>query len=220
MVATTSQFIGHGTYSITDAAKIVHAPYNTVRGWLNPERGVIPRKFGRDQQLISFIELMELHFIKMFMDEGVSPKAIHAAARQAAKQFKTDYPFAVKRFDTDGRTIFATLVKEEDGQEMIEDLRKGQFVFKTIMRPFFRKLDYNRSDIARYWPQTKRGRVVLDPARQFGQPIDHATGIPTRTLFEAVNAGKGQSIKKVANWFGVPESAVRAAVKFEKSLLT
>jgi len=219
MVAAGTRYIGQGTYSIVDAAKIVRAPYNTVRGWLNPKQGVIRRKFESSKQLISFIELMELHFIKMFMDAGVSPKVIHAAARQAAKQFDTDYPFAVKRFDTDGRTIFATLARAEDGKEMIEDLRRGQLVFKTIMRPFFKKLDYNRSDIARYWPMTRRGRVVLDPTRQFGQPIDDASGIPTKALFEATKAGKGQSVKQVANWFGVPESAVRSAVKFEKSLL-
>jgi hypothetical protein len=131
MALASDSYIGKGAYSIADAARIVHAPYTTVRGWLH---GVGPRRFPHDIQIVSFVELMEIHFIKMFMDEGVAPRTIHAAARTAAKLFETDYPFAVKRFDTDGRDIFATLAKQDGGAEMIEDLRKSQFVFKTIMR--------------------------------------------------------------------------------------
>jgi uncharacterized protein (DUF433 family) len=218
MAVATSKYIGKGTYSIVEAAKLAGASYNTVRGWLNPRTGVVPRKFAPERQVISFAELMEIHFIKMFMDQGVHPRAIHAASREASKRFKTEYPFAVKRFDTDGKAIFATLVSKESGGEMIEDLTKGQYVFKTILRPFFKKLDYNRSDISRYWPLGKRGRVSLDPEREFGQPIDTETGVPTKVLFQAVKANKGQTIKQIADWFEVPDAAVRAAVKFEKSL--
>jgi uncharacterized protein (DUF433 family) len=161
---------------------------------------------------------MELHFIKLFEEQGVSFQTIRKAARTAAKRFETNYPFAVKRFDTDGRTIFATLVKEETREELTEDLRHGQYVFTKIMRPFFRKLDYGTSEISRYWPLNKRGRVVLDPNRGFGRPIDALTGIPTKTLFQAVRADGSHSVKKVAKWFDVPEAAVRAAVRFEQSL--
>jgi uncharacterized protein (DUF433 family) len=215
----TSEYIGKGAYTIVDAAKIVRAPYTTVRGWLNPNTGIVPRKFDADEQVISFAELMELHFIKMFMAEGVNPKVIHAAAKAAAAKFKTEYPFTVKRFDTDGKDIFATLAKKDGGKEMIEDLKRGQLVFKTILKPFFKKLDYTRSEISRYWPLGKRGRVLLDPTRHFGQPLDNETGVPTRTLFQATKAGKGQSVNEVAKWFNVPVATVRAAVKFEKSLL-
>ena len=218
MVAAT-QYLGKGTYTLVEAARIVRAPYTTVRGWLNPKTGIVARKFDATQQVISFAELMEIHFIKMFLQEGVNPRAIHAAAKAAAAKFGTDYPFTVKRFDTDGKAIFATLAKQDDGAEMIEDLMRGQLVFKTIMRPFFRKLDYNRSEIARYWPMGKRGRVLLDPSRHFGQPLDHDSGVTTRAIFQATKAGGGQSVKDVAKWLGIPDAAVRAAVKFEKSLL-
>ena len=218
MVATATNYLGRGAYSVADAARIVGRHYNTIRRWLSPEGGIIKRAYDPTLQTISFSELMELHFIAMFEKEGVSFQTIRRAAAAAAKRYETDYPFTVKRFDTDGRTIFATLAREADKKEVVEDLKKGQYVFSNIMRPFFRKLDYGKSDISRYWPMTKRGRVVLDPSRRFGQPIDEKTGIPTKTLFNAVQAGGGQTTKEVARWFGVPEAAVTAAVKFEKSL--
>lgn len=217
--ANNDSVLGKGAYSVADAARIVGANYHTLRGWMNPEHGIIPRRFDPETGLVSFTELMEMHFVKMFMDAGVHPRIIHAASRAAARKYKTDYPFTVKRFDTDGRTIFATLADSATGKEMVEDLRKGQLVFTNIVRPFFKKLDFHRSDVSRYWPLGKRSRILLDPTRRFGAPIDNETGIPTHTLYEATKAGGGQTIKYVANWFGVPESAVRAAVKFEKSLI-
>lgn len=218
MVDTVESHLGIGVYSVRDAARILGAHHNTVRRWLEPSDALVPRTFEPADHSISFLELMEIHFIKMFRDAGVSLRAIRKASRAAARRFHTDYPFAVKRFDTDGRTIFATLVREEDDEELVEDLRRGQYVFTHIMRPFFRKLDYDSAEISRYWPLRKRGRVVLDPKRQQGRPIDSRSGVPTRALFQAVTAGNGQPVKTVADWFHVPEAAVRSAVTFERSL--
>jgi len=162
---------------------------------------------------------MELHFIKMFRDEGVSLQAIRKASQKATALFGTKYPFSFKRFDTDGRTIFATLITENPGGVLVEDLQKGQYVFGTVMRPFFRKLEYKGTDnsVAQFWPRGKKGRIVLDPHRKFGKPIDSDTGIPTRVIVEALAAGKGQKPKAVAEWLGIPIAAVNAAVEFEKS---
>lgn len=218
MISASETHLGMGLYSVGDAARIVRAPYNNVRRWLDPQTGIISRQFDPSEHTVSFTELMELHFIKLFRDQGVTLQAIRKAARAASARFDTDYPFAVKRFDTDGKTIFATLAKECDNQEIIEDLARGQYVFTTIIRPFFKKLDYDSAEVSRYWPLTKKNRVVLDPLRQFGRPIDAETGVPTSALYNALRAGGGQSVGEVAKWFDVPESAVRAAAEFERSL--
>lgn len=218
MVGRSNQLLDTGAYRIAEAARLLETHHAKVRRWLREGSHLVHRTFDPAEQIISFRELMELYFIKMFRDEGVSLQAIRKASQAASQRFATDYPFAVKRFDTDGRTIFATLVKHEGDDELVEDLRRGQYVFTKIVRPFFKKLDYDNVDIARFWPQNKSGRVVLDPKRQFGRPIDHETGVPTRTLYAAVCAGRGQSDKQVASWFNVPIAAVRKAVEFEKSL--
>lgn len=222
-MVSAAGYLGRGAYSVADAARIVGRHYNTVRRWLSPDDGIVVRAYDPEVHTISFAELMELHFINMFESKGVSFQTIRKAAKVASTQFHTNYPFTVKRFDTDGKTIFATLADEAEKSKrkrvLIQDLKTSQYVFGSIMKPFFRKLDYGKSDsISRFWPLNKRGRIVLDPSRGFGQPIDDQTGVPTKTLFEALNAGKGQTIKEVARWFDVPESAVKAAAKFEKSL--
>ena len=146
-------------------------------------------------------------------------QVIRSAAEEAARRFDTPYPFAVQRFDTDGQRIFATLQVEPMEERVVFEMGKGQLVFDTVVRPFFRKLEYQEGgDALRYWPMDREGRIVLDPQRSFGKPIDAETGVPTRVLYDAVLAGDGQPPELVARWFGVPIEAVEAAVAFEQSL--
>ena len=224
-MAVPGEFIGCGIYSVSQAARLLKVPQNVLRYWIgegHDAASVIHRQFC-DEHLLTFAELMELHFIKMFRDQEVSFQAIRKAASAASVKFGAQYPFTVKRFDTDGKTIFATLQSKETDKELVEDLKNGQLVFTSFIRPFFKKLDYGPSnDIGLYWPLRKSkgssGRIVLDPTRRFGQPIDSETGVPTDVLAKAVTAGGGQDVQEVANWFGVPLEAVKAAVLFEKSL--
>jgi uncharacterized protein (DUF433 family)/DNA-binding transcriptional MerR regulator len=208
--------LGVGLYSVPDAARLIKVSSQQVRRWIDPQDGLIQRVLSPDEQTITFLELMELHFVKMFREAGVSLQTVRRAATTAARHFECAYPFTIHRFDSDGRTIFATLIKAEKKRKLIEDLQHGQYVFETIVRPFFKKLEYHQDDPVRFWPMGHSHRVVLDPRRQFGKPIDAASGVPTRALFRAVIAGDDPST--VATWFNVSAAAVAAAVKFEESL--
>ncbi len=211
--------LGVGLYSLGEAARIVGADRSKVRRWLRPEDQLVPRVLDPRERTVTFVELMELHFIQMFRAAGVSLQTIRRVSQTAANRFETNYPFSVKRFDTDGRTVFATLLKEHESELIVEDLRCGQYVFDQVMRPFFKKLDYHGVDeVARYWPLEKKSRVVLDPDRKFGKPIDAETGVQTRALYDATVAGEGQDYAEVAKWFDVPLAAVESAVAFEHSL--
>lgn len=208
--------LGVGLYSIPEAARLAKIHVQQVRRWIRPTEGLIPGVFLPEDQAITFLELMELHFIKMFRDQGVSLQTIRRAASTAAKKFKTPLPFTVHHFDTDGHTIFATLIDKEKETSHVEDLKHGQYVFDEIIRPFFKKLEYGQNELLRFWPLTPTGHIVLDPERRFGKPIDAKTGVPTEALFHAVEAG--EDVRTVADWFNVSVAAVTAAVEFEKSL--
>jgi uncharacterized protein (DUF433 family) len=210
-----------GLYSIADAAWLLGTSQTQLRYWAGERGGyeaVVKRRFP-DEHLLTFAELMELHFVKIFRDHGVSLQAIRKAAAAACRKFKAEYPFTVRQFNTDGKTIFATLRDSETNKEITEDLQKGQLVFTQIIRPFFKKIDYGpTSEAERFWPLKKGGRVVLDPTRRFGQPIDSETGVPIQTILSALRAGDGQDAIEVATWFDIPLEAVKAAVRFDRSL--
>ena len=208
--------LGVGLYSVPEAARLLRVHPQRLRRWIDPETGLIRRVFSSDETVVTFVELMELHFVQMFKEAGVSLQTIRRAARMAARQFQCPHPFTIHRFDTDGRDIFATMLHSEKRKPLIEDLKHGQYVFNNIVKPFFKKLEYHKDDAIRFWPLNRTGRVVLDPKRHFGKPIDATTGVPTKALHLAVKAGDNPTT--VANWFDVPYAAVVAAVKFEESL--
>jgi len=227
---TPDAYLGIGLYSFPEAARIIGVKPSTLRRWAKEYRyasrgttylhqPVVPPHFGANESPLAFVELIELLFVKLFRAEGVSMPAIRTASQRATQLFGTPYPFAIQRFDTDGKYIFAMLGEESGNQGMVEDRTRGQFAFDTIVRDLFRKLDYRgNSDALRFWPLEHNGRVVVDTERGFGKPIDAETGVPTEALFDAVTAGRGQSHADVAAWFGVPIAAVEAATTYERML--
>lgn len=224
-----TRYLGVGLYSYAEAARIIGVAPSTLRSWVREyyyevegrryHRAPIIRRHFPDQPILTFLELIELLFVKLFREHGVSMRAIRLASHRAAEMFETDYPFAVRRFDTDGRRIFATLKDVAEDGTLIQDLSRGQLAFETIVRPFFRKLEYEGNMAAlTFWPRERGGRVVLDPRRNFGHPIDAETGIPTRVLYDAFVSDAGHSVEAVADWYEVPVAAVEAAVSYETSL--
>jgi hypothetical protein len=220
-VARIPSHLGVGLYSFPEAARLLKIRTSRLRRWVRGPDCFLPQELDPKEDTLTFRDFIEIHFVLMYLDEGVRLTVIKKAAAAAAKKYSTNYPFSVRRFDTDGKTIFATLISDRTNRRHVEDLNKGQFFFERIMRPFFRKLEYNDADqLVRYWPVGKRGRVLLDPARKFGKPIDAETGVPTHVIFRALQAGDGQSPTDVARWLGIPLAAVTAARNFEQSLAT
>jgi len=225
-------YIGVGLYTLTDAARLLRVRPSTLRNWVNGytyrteertvhQRPVVFRRF--DEPLLTFHEFVELLFVKLFREEGVSMQAIRKAAAAASHLFDTPYPLAVKRFDTDGKLLFATLEEEAKGdsksERIVHELGKGQVMFDSVIRPFFRHLDYRGvAEAIRYWPAEGQRWIVLDPERAFGQPIDAETGVPTRVLYEAYLATQ-EDATKAARSFEVPLGAVEHSVRFECELL-
>jgi uncharacterized protein (DUF433 family)/DNA-binding transcriptional MerR regulator len=230
MQVQTSQ-LGIGFYSYAEAAQIIGIAPGKLRRWVrdydhyilparnNARRPLLVRRFASDDRVLSFLELIELLFIALFRREGLSLAAIREAAETASRWFSTDYPFAIKQFNTDGMFIFARLANESNSEEIMAELGKGQLAFPMVIEPFLKKLDYQANNLANaFWPLGREQRIVLDPERSFGKPIDAETGVPTNVLYKAVQAEGADSIERVARWYEVPVEAVRAAITFERSL--
>lgn len=182
-------------------------------------RPIISRQMaGAGPELITFLDLIELFFVAMFYDKGVSLTYIRKAAETAQREFDTDHPFAVQQFETDGSRIFVMLQAEPDSGSHTQELIDAQYVFDDQVRPFFKtKLDCDLEGVTRFWPLGKGRCVVLDPHRSFGKPLDVASGVPTRPLYQAHLAG--ETIGTIARWYEIPPETVECAVEYEQSLL-
>lgn len=228
--------LGRGTYSAVEGLRLLnfsrpgipsarHVSRNTLSRWLrgyeHGEDGYSgplwrPDYVNEDDQVeLSFRDLIELRFVKAFRDLGVGLKTIRDCYRRAVEEVRDDRPFSTQRFRTDGKTIFLDITEKDHDGRMI-DLKRRQQVFRSIIEPSLRDLEFDASAVARWFPLGMRHRaVVIDPRRSFGRPIVQR-GVPTEILAEAV-AVEG-SIDAVVVLYGVPKSEIRAALDFEHQL--
>jgi hypothetical protein len=101
---------------------------------------------------LSFRDLIELRFVKAFRDLGLSLPAIRECFARAVEEVKDERPFSTRKFKTDGKTIFLEITHRLKEGEMI-DLRKRQGVFRTIVEPSLRDLEFDAEVVARrIWP--------------------------------------------------------------------
>ncbi|MGY2179651.1 hypothetical protein [Pseudomonas agarici] len=168
-----------------------------------------------EEKLLGFHDLLEIRFVHAFRKHGVSLQAIRSASRQAREIFVQRYPFTCKRFQTDGRSIFAT-VFDETGDEAILDLAKRQDAFRQVIGPsLYEGIDYTGEGTAQRWYPIKRSKaIVLDPNRNFGKPVLSSTGVDTASIYHAYLV-EGQNTKRVSMIFEISTAAVDAAVNFE-----
>lgn len=223
--------IGVGLYTFQEASKLTKASPQELRRWL---KGHTYNAHNSDKRLnsaplwktelaqlefegVSFHDLLEVRFVQAFRKYGVSLQTIRLASQQARELFNHPYPFTCKRFETDGRTIFAAAL-EETGETQLLDLSKKQFAFAKIIEPsLYRGIEFGRNALAsRWYPITRSKAIVLDPSIAFGKPVVTHGYIRTSILYDAVKVEKNKQF--VAKLYEVPVSAVEAAIRFEEQL--
>ncbi|VTU26318.1 hypothetical protein SRS16CHR_03834 [Variovorax sp. SRS16] len=231
MVATTEpELLNVGIYSLPQAARLIDSDLRAVRRWM---RGYGYRRgeaFKQSpplwktqlasaeftQPAIGFRDLLELRFVRAFVNAGVSLHVVKATIEAARALWHADYPLTTRRFLTDGKDIFESAVTDS-GEETLTDLRRHQVVFTHIIKPsLYTGIDYT-GDIATAWHPPHAKGVILDPSRQFGQPIVVDVGVPTDTLYASYVA-EGRNRKAVARQFDIEPRHVDAAVRYEERL--
>jgi uncharacterized protein (DUF433 family) len=219
-----SNLIGIGLYTPAEASHLLSISAAKIVRWLKGHRiGERPYAplwrpqvdIGDGHIYLGFRDLMEMRVANAFISRGLSPQKVRRAIEIARSMLKEDRPLSTARFRTDGRTVFIQLKKEDGSDEMV-DLFLRQHVFREIIEPSLKNIDFTDGIPSRWWPRGKQARIVLDPQRAFGQPIEVDTGVPTAALAAAVEA-EG-SMEAAARIWSVPVAAIRHSVEFQKGL--
>jgi uncharacterized protein (DUF433 family) len=222
------ELIGLGLYTPAEAGRLLHIPSMKIVRWLRGHR-IGEREYAplwtsqvdlNDGRIyLGFRDLMETRIADKFIDYGVSPQRVRSAIQLARGFIGEDRPLSTDRFRTDGRDIFLRVVeKNEHGEERerLLNLFRRQYEFKQIIEPLLRTIDFDEKGApSQWWPMGRRGNVLVDPSRAFGQPIDSVTSVPTAIL---AAAGRQEGIENAARAFDVPQTSVRRAIEFEAAL--
>lgn len=165
---------------------------------------------------VSFRDLIELRFVKLFRDLGLSLQTIRLCFGVATEMAGDPRPFSTQTFRTDGRSIFLTIVNRLGGEDEIIDLKRRQGVFGSVVAPSFKDFEFDADMLARWYPLgIDRRSIVIDPARSFGRPVA-GYGVATAVLKDAI-AAEG-SVERVARLYDLPLRTVRDAELFESKL--
>ena len=220
-----------GIYSVSDAARLTGVQPRQIRGWLQgysqrkgkPVAGPVLRRQHalRDGELaLGFLDLLEVAFLGLIVQaaerQGRPPswKAIRAAAETARRVLGTDHPFAVRRIHTDGRGILFE-AQQATGDPALYDLVADNFaIYDVLADSFIASVEYEDDDPKQWTPDARFPRIVVDPRRAFGRPIEDSSGAPAEALFDAWRAEKGNAAK-VAAFFRTDVAGVEQAVRFQ-----
>jgi uncharacterized protein (DUF433 family)/DNA-binding transcriptional MerR regulator len=224
------ELFGVGSYTVLEAARLIGVAPRNISRWMkgysfkrkSVEHHVPPLwpsqwPLDEDHIEIGFRDLIELRFVKAFLDAGMGLLAVRNCLDYARQCVQDDRPFSTRRFQTDGNTIFLESVGQHPAESSeLLDLKRKQYVFKQVIERTFKDLDIEDDAVARWRPYKGKQSIVIDPQRSFGQPIAFAAGVPTVVLAQAVEA-EG-SVERVARLYEVAAAVVRDAVRFESTL--
>ncbi|WAC10580.1 DUF433 domain-containing protein [Dyadobacter pollutisoli] len=213
--------LGTGIYTIPDIAAILGLPQAKVRRWLheywNAQFGKFspsPFSDGSGRDLITnFYTLIEFFAFYQLREEGVSTQRIIKAHQVLEKALQTNYPFAKSDIFTDGiQVLFAGEVGE-----IIKADETLQLTIKEVFEPFCKKVDFNKNHFAeRFFPLGKEHKIIIDPKRQFGQPVIGGTNVLTETVFNLFRGG--ESIEVIVGLYDLTVDQVEDAIHFHRNV--
>jgi uncharacterized protein (DUF433 family) len=224
--------IGTGIYTPTEAASLLNERPDTVNRWAwgysrtrndqqraHPPliRTELPRVDG--QKAITFVELIELLYIRAFERAGVSWSQIKEAARVASRMFSTDHPFALRHLYVDPGSLYGSLREQDGSESLVQLVGHGQHAMPQLVKPYLEQIEFDVNDVARrWWPMGKTAGIVVDPLKAFGAPVVEPVGIRARSLAAAYDAELPAfgtaALNRVAWTYDIEPEHVQAALRF------
>lgn len=226
MIAKLQQFVGHGLYTVQEAAFYARVPPQTMARWLfgtRKSKHVFQPEIASDDKLVSFLDLVQSLAIRAIrIQHRVPLQKIRQAMEVAEKDWGLKYPFArahttflfgdelVVRpgLDAHGEDIYI----EASGKH-----RRGRLLSRVV-ELYLRDLTFDASGLAKvYRPYVWNSvPVTMNPRRYFGEPL-LPSGHTAETLWEAARIEGG--LEAAARAYGVTVEEVEAACRFYDHLL-
>ena len=207
--------LGEGIFLMPDVAAILQLPYSKVRRWLvefwnNRFANGHTYSFGDEKnKVINFYTLIEFYTFYQLRLQGVGTTKIEFAHNEISKMLKTPYPFATN-IHTDGKNVWYDYI-----DEVVNANGKQQIDMKVLLDPFLHKIKFGENNLAElFFPLENSKKVVVDPKRQFGQPIITGTSLPIRTIHKLHQGG--ESKKNISLLYDIKLSEVDDALLYYK----
>ena len=215
------------SYPAAEAGRLVGLSPGRVRRWLRGygylhagavrrQAPVVRREGARGTSYASFLDLVDLLFVKRFLDHGVSLQRVRAALQEALEILGTSRALR-ETFFTDGSDIY--LKVQHKGDAILELLSGGQWTIAPLIEQLSEQIEFDSpGGLARRWyPLGRERHVVLDPSVGFGRPVLVGRGVATANVYDLFRA-ENERVEAVRAWWDLTDGEVEAAVEFERHL--
>jgi uncharacterized protein (DUF433 family) len=214
------EIFGQGIYSPRQAARLTGSTPQEILRWTRGSGPSDPLWNAYYQEIddtteLSFADLIEVRVVKAFRNASVSLQAIRFAINFAQEKYNVERPLVNLEFRTDGTEILMKALEHDGEFVSLSRKRPGQKVFAEIVRQSLRDLEYH-DGIAVRWRPSGYKQVVIDPKRQFGQPVIDDYGVSTETLFSEYQ--DFQDMQYLSQIYEMPQRLVRSAIQYEEDL--
>lgn len=227
MVTLISDVIGKGLYTPQEAAFYSRVNTSLITRWVfgnQTGQPVITREYSGDDKVVSFLDFVQALSIRAIRIRYQIPlPRIREAVNRARDKFGIPYPFAVKhRTFLFGDVVHASskaqiVIKISDDVNDIVQLTgdaAGNRVLKEVAEVHMEDLCFDDDDVAKSYTsfRWKDRDIVMDPHRQFGEPLVSNTGYSARALWDAYEA-EG-SVDRAAEEYGVDRDDIVLALRY------
>jgi len=208
-----SKIVGLGAYTLQEASRYGSVPPEKLSRWIwgtTQYDPVIEPELGSDR-IITFHDLVQAKAIQIARSEGIPLPKIRQAIETAKQAYDVTLPLARKNhllwFNGDLHIQLNHIFQ-------VSGKGKHQETAKEIMLPYAKDLHFDAQGLACMWtPYAKFQRqIVIDPHRQFGQPLVDKTGYRADVLWMAYHS-EG-SYAAAADVYNVSIEDVKLAVAY------
>jgi uncharacterized protein (DUF433 family) len=214
-----NKLIGLGIYTLQEASLYGYLSPNKLSRWVFGTRDCKPVIVSNlhDHQFISFYDLVQAMAINKAREFGISLSKIRDAINTAKKQYGIEFPLVYHHqliwFANDLHIEFP-----DKAIVQVSGRQKGQMAIQQIAEPFMKNLHFDPQGLAFMMTPFKKYKrqIILDPQRQFGQPLVENTGYRADVLANAYNIER--SFDAVASEYNINIEDVKIAVDYMRTV--
>jgi uncharacterized protein (DUF433 family) len=222
MVENVADLLDRPVYGMGQVDRLLGLLGGTARRWIDGyQRGgkqyppvVRPEPTG--DELVTWGEFVETRLLSEYRDAGVPLVRMRPAIDRLRERFHRRYPLAHARPFVAGRELVLEAQNDVklDRKLQLVVVRNDQLVLSPEAEHFYEAADFSsdsRGIVTRLRPINEVREVIIDPLRQFGEPV--VRSVPTEVVAEQLRAG--ESVSGIAELFDLPTPLVEAALRYE-----
>lgn len=217
-------------YSASEVSHILNLPAATVKAWSFGQAYRLPSGVAKrfqpvidaadpNARLLSFANLCELHVLSSIRRHHKIPlPKVRESVDYVRTKLGAERPLIDREFKTNGIDLFV-----KHASQLLNVSRQGQEALRGEFELALARIERDQKGAPiRLFPFSRTSApnvdqprsVVIDPRLSFGRPVLSKAAVPTDVIVDRFRAG--DSVLEMAKDYGVDETEIEEALRFEQ----